>query len=69
MSLIHAANPGRHRLTERRDDLYETPPEAVRALLRVESLPESIWEPGCGPAASSESCGRPAAECVCHRSR
>jgi hypothetical protein len=49
MSLTHAANPGRHRLAARKDDLYETPPEAVRALLRVESLPESIWEPACGP--------------------
>jgi hypothetical protein len=49
MSLTHAANPGRHSIAERRDDLYETPPEAVQALLRVESLPESIWEPACGP--------------------
>jgi hypothetical protein len=49
MSLTHAANPGRHSLAARKDDLYETPPEAVQALLRVESLPESIWEPACGP--------------------
>jgi len=49
MSLTHAANPGRHSILARKDDLYETPPEAVRALLRVESLPESIWEPACGP--------------------
>jgi hypothetical protein len=52
MTLAHAANPGRHRLTERRDDLYETPPEAVRALLAVEEIPSgAIWEPACGPGA------------------
>lgn len=33
----------------RGDDLYETPPEAVRVLLAVESLPKCIWEPACGP--------------------
>jgi len=47
----HAANSGRHSVAVRGDDLYETPPEAVRALLKVESLPESIWEPACGPGA------------------
>ena len=47
--LSHAANPGRHALAARRDDLYETPPEAVWALLKAERLPESIWEPCCGP--------------------
>lgn len=36
-------------LKERGDDLYESPPEAVRALLAVEPLPEAIWEPACGP--------------------
>jgi hypothetical protein len=51
MSMSHAANPGRHSIAARKDDLYETPPEAVRALLRVESLPESIWECACGPGA------------------
>jgi len=35
-------------LSERRDDLYDTPPEAVYALLRVEGLPQRIWEPACG---------------------
>ena len=48
-SMNHAANPGRHSLAARKDDLYETPPDAVRTLLKVESLPESIWEPDCGP--------------------
>lgn len=36
-------------LNERKDDLYESPPEAVTALLRAEQLPEVIWEPACGP--------------------
>jgi hypothetical protein len=50
MTLAHSANPGRHRLAERGDDLYETPLEAVRALLAVETLPSGvIWEPACGP--------------------
>ena len=52
MALAHAANPGRHRLSDRRDDLYETPPEAVRGLLAVEEIPSgAIWEPACGPGA------------------
>lgn len=36
-------------LSERGDDLYETPPEAVHALLKVRKLPHTIWEPCCGP--------------------
>ena len=47
----HAANPGRHRLAERGDDVYETPGEAVLSLLEVERLPDSIWEPCCGSGA------------------
>lgn len=38
-------------LSERRNDLYETPPAAIRALLKVERLPMRIWEPCCGPGA------------------
>ena len=38
-----------HPYAERGLDLYETPPEAVRALLRVESFRGPIWEPACGP--------------------
>lgn len=49
MQRSHAANPGRHRLADRGDDLYETPPAAVEALLRVEQLPRRVWEPCCGP--------------------
>jgi hypothetical protein len=40
-----------HRHKERGFDLYETPPEAVHALLAHETLPEWIWEPACGPGA------------------
>lgn len=39
----------RSRLSERDNDLYETPPVAVRALLEVEVLPRQLWEPACGP--------------------
>jgi hypothetical protein len=41
----------RHALADRRDDLYETPDVAVRALLNVERLAARIWEPACGPGA------------------
>lgn len=41
----------RHALAERKDDLYETPPEATRALLRVQPLPRRIWEPCAGRGA------------------
>ena len=36
---------------ERGLDLYETPPVAVHALLKVEPLVGRIWEPACGPGA------------------
>jgi hypothetical protein len=36
-------------LSERGDDLYETPAVAVEALLRHEKLPPVVWEPACGP--------------------
>jgi hypothetical protein len=39
----------RHRLADRRDDCYETPPQAVHALLQVEQIPNVVWEPCCGP--------------------
>lgn len=35
-------------LSEHRNDLYDTPPEAVEALLTVERLPHNILEPSCG---------------------
>jgi hypothetical protein len=40
-----------HPLAERGLDLYETPPEAVRALLRVVELPPFVWEPASGKGA------------------
>jgi hypothetical protein len=50
--LSHAANAGRHSLVDRKNDLYETPECATRALLAVETLPSgAIWEPACGPGA------------------
>ena len=36
-------------LADRKDDLYETPPVAVRALLAEENIPPKVWEPACGP--------------------
>lgn len=41
----------RHTFKERGDDLYQTPPEALTALLAVEELPVGVWEPACGPGA------------------
>jgi hypothetical protein len=41
----------RHPNSARGVDLYETPKVATLALLRVEALPEMIWEPACGPGA------------------
>jgi hypothetical protein len=50
--LDKSAQVGRAPLADRRDDLYETPPEAVRALLAVEQIPAgAVWEPACGPGA------------------
>jgi hypothetical protein len=46
-----AVQLGRAPLVERKDDLYETPEEATRALLRVEPLRGTIWEPACGRGA------------------
>lgn len=49
--LDHSTQQGRHKLADRKDDLYETPEVATRALLGVEKLPEIVWEPACGPGA------------------
>jgi hypothetical protein len=43
----------RSALSERANDLYETPACAIRALIRVESLPRVIWEPCAGRGAIS----------------
>jgi hypothetical protein len=37
--------------SHRGNDTYETPPQAVRALLAAERLPYNVWEPCCGPGA------------------
>jgi hypothetical protein len=51
MVFDHSAQSGRHALSERGLDLYETPPCATIALTRAELLPLCIWEPACGPGA------------------
>jgi hypothetical protein len=50
MALDHSCQVQRHSHAERGLDLYETPSVAVEALLRVEQIPHTIWEPaaGCG---------------------
>lgn len=40
-----------HAISVRKDDLYQTPAAAVRALLSVEPVPLTVWEPACGPGA------------------
>lgn len=49
--VAYAAGNKRHALKERKDDLYQSPPEAVLALLKAEKLPVTLWEPACGPGA------------------
>ena len=44
-------NPGRDPRSIRACDLYETPSEAVHALLKVYALPKNIWEPCAGRGA------------------
>jgi hypothetical protein len=51
MTLSHSAQSGRHALSERALDLYETPPCATEALLRIEILPLWVWEPAGGRGA------------------
>jgi predicted RNA methylase len=41
----------RHKKIDRGHDLYETPPEATRALLACERLPHTLWEASCGRGA------------------
>lgn len=47
----HAAQSGRHPFSARGDDCYSTPACAVEELLRVERLPQIIWEPAAGRGA------------------
>lgn len=46
--LDHSSPSRRSPLSEHAGDCYDTPPEAVHALLKVEKLPHEIWEPACG---------------------
>jgi hypothetical protein len=46
--LNHSVGSGQHSYEDRGVDCYETPPQAVQALLKVEELPKNIWEPACG---------------------
>jgi hypothetical protein len=47
----HSRQVRRCPLSERGDDLYETPAVATQALLHVEDLPHYIWEPAAGRGA------------------
>ena len=54
MSEAHIADvpkrsPQRHALKDRKDDCYETAPQAIHALLKVEPVPDPVWDPCCGP--------------------
>jgi hypothetical protein len=44
-----AAGNTQHAIAERGNELYQSPPEAVRALLKAEKVPHHVWEPACGP--------------------
>jgi hypothetical protein len=46
--LDHSSQVQRAPMREHRGDFYDTPVEAVHALLRCEKLPQRIWEPACG---------------------
>ena len=48
MTIDLATQSKAHPRADRGLDLYETPPVAVRALLKVERIPHSVWEPACG---------------------
>ena len=43
-----------HSLADRGDDFYPTPRPAIDALMRVEQLPQIIWEPAAGNGAIVE---------------
>jgi hypothetical protein len=51
MTLDLACQSKQHRHADRGLDLYETPPVAVQALRRVETLPHTVWEPAAGRGA------------------
>jgi hypothetical protein len=47
-ALAASMGNARGRLRDRGDDVFETPPAPVEALLSVETLPAHVWEPCCG---------------------
>jgi hypothetical protein len=47
----HVTQAMRHALKARREDFYATPREAVDSLLRLEALPNALWDPCCGDGA------------------
>src|SRR5215469_13341749 len=49
--LDHSCQVQRHPHAERGLDLYETPAIATEALLRVEKVPQQVWEPAAGRGA------------------
>jgi len=49
--LASGSGDKRHALKVRKDDLYETCPEAIAALIKAENLPDVLWDPSCGPGA------------------
>lgn len=51
MTLSLATGNKRHAIADRGHDLYQTPREAVLALLGVERIAHRVWEPACGPGA------------------
>jgi hypothetical protein len=53
-----------HALRDRGNDLYETPPEAVRALLSLEDVPPFVWEPACGPGSIVRVLRESGRECI-----
>lgn len=49
MGGLAMAENARAPFSVRGHDLYESPPEAVHALVKAERLGPTIWEPACGP--------------------
>ena len=44
MSITHTANPGRHSIVARKDDLHETPSEAVSIVDAVDASEAMVAE-------------------------
>jgi hypothetical protein len=68
MALDHSCQVQRHSYAERKDDVYETPPEGTRALLRNEPMlqqPRRILEPACASGRGIVDPLRAAGHTVC----